>query len=98
MLEFLAKSPGSTHYVGDLANGFEVTEQQIRSCINSIIRDEALPGLEVVIPQRSWVYRPSAEPKHSNTKRVFEEIGQTRSGDLILQDQDGKVYRAKELE
>lgn len=98
VIEFLSKAPGSTHYLKDLAAGFAVTEKQMGECIAGIIRDEQLPGLEVTIRGRAWVYRPGAESKQGKGTRVFEELAATKSGDLIIQDQDGKLYRAKELE
>lgn len=99
VMEFLAKSPGADHYVGDLANGFKVSETKIQDCINNIIVSGSMPGLEVKIRGRCWVYRPGKTvEKVPASKRVFEELAETKGGDLIIQDQDGRLYRAKELE
>ena len=80
--------------------GFDVSEKQMQECISGILREDQLPGLEVKIAGRSWIYRPSASKakEAAATRRVFEELATAKGGDLIIQDQDGNLYRAKELE
>jgi hypothetical protein len=98
LLEYLMKFPNQTQYVGDLAASLGVEDQNVRNTMNGIIRENTLPGLEIIVKGRSWVYRPDPKVGQSRGARVFEELAETKSGDIIIQDQDGRLYRAKELE
>jgi hypothetical protein len=100
LMEYFQKSPGLVQYVNDLAKNFGVNEHQMQECIAGIIRGNDLPGLAVEIRGRSWCYKPTvpkSAPTTAREKRMFEEIGETRDGSIIMQDEGGKLYSAKEL-
>lgn len=102
VVEHFQKAPGVPQYVNDLSKAFAVSEHQIQECVAGIIRNNSLPGLTCEIRGRSWMYRPQAtEAADPNPRkpsaRMFEEIGETRDGSVIIQDDAGKIYRAQEL-
>ena len=100
VMEHFQKHPGEIQFVGDLSKQFNVTEFQISECIAGIIRTGSMPGLRVEARARSWSYLPQsneAKRQAQSAKRVFEEIGETRDGAVIIQDESGKLYRAQEL-
>jgi hypothetical protein len=89
--------PGE-HLAGpDLAAEFGVNEATIKASMAGVIYRNSLPGLATVVRGNVWAYKPNEEPSKS-TKRILEEVGQTKGGTLILQDEDGNLYAAKPLE
>lgn len=99
VMEHFKRVPGVPQFVGDLSKQFGATEHQMQECIAGILRTNSMPGLTVEVRARSWIYRPQATPQDtpSNGKRMFEEIGETRDGSIIIQDESGGLYRAQEL-
>lgn len=103
VIEHFQKAPGIPQYVNDLAKALSSSEEKIQECIAGIIRTNSLPGLTCEIRGRSWMYRPQAteaadpNPRKQLPARMFEEIGETRDGSVIIQDDAGKIYRAQEL-
>jgi hypothetical protein len=51
---------------------------------------DLLPGLEVVNPASAWRYMPN----RNSGKRLFEEVGPTRDGSIIIQDERGNLLKA----
>jgi hypothetical protein len=97
VMEHFKRVPGTQQYIGDLAKQFNSTEHQIQECIAGILRTHSLPGLNVEVRARSWMYRPPAQvPERTAGKRMFEEIGQAKEG-IVIQDESGSLYLAKEL-
>lgn len=79
------------------------TRDQIITALNNMRRVSGLPVQPVV---RGYSYRLGKETEANEapanntpptTKRVFEEIGVTRIGTIIIQDNTGNIYKAEEL-
>lgn len=94
---YFTQHPGEHLAVSDLAALFDVNEGAIKASMASAVYRNALPGLATVVRGNVWVYKPNEESSKS-TKRILEEIGQTKSGTLILQDEEGSLWAAKPLE
>lgn len=52
--------------------------------------------IETITRGQIWILRDSPE-KPTPGKRIFEEIGPTRDGAIVIQDGDGNLYKATEL-
>lgn len=97
IMAYFDKKPGQTVYLKDIATDLKLTEVQVQSAISGIIREEMMP-LEVVMRGRAWCYRP--QPGRNGAKPgnlVFEAIGKTREGDLVLQGEDSSLWKATQL-
>lgn len=77
---------------------------QVQRTINSLINGSKL-DIEVVVRSNAWIYRGiSAEKANggisirssapSATPQYFEYLATTKSNELLIQDEDGRVYLA----
>lgn len=69
-------------------------------------------NIERISAGQVWMYKPSAKSEAVETekgenpsldystqhKRVFEELGTTKRGSIVIQDDEGNLYKAVELE
>ena len=97
--EYFSKRPGQTIYISDLMTDVGASsEEAMRESVNSL--RTSVQGwtdtLQVEINGRAWVYKPPAG-KSVSAKRVFEELAVTKAGDIIIQDEQGRIYKAQEL-
>jgi hypothetical protein len=101
VLEALRKYPNQDVTITQLTEETGLTRGQVQGAIaNARARD----NLDIVITTvvAGNVYRwsprsPAAAFDAGNGRRLFEQIAVTKSGDLILQDDGGNLYRAAEL-
>lgn len=93
--EYFGKHPGETIYLDDLILTLNLDKKATLSAVATIIRLDKLPGLEIIYRARAWRYTPGK--KVSKSAHVFEELARTKNGDLVLQDDQGALYRATEL-
>lgn len=107
VMAYLVKHTGKPVQVNDLvsATGFSLT--QIQAAMRNLIRDDA--PVRVIHRARIWVYdpEPKTEPKtepetepetEDVTDEIFEGIGRTRSGAIIVRDGKGILYVAREMD
>lgn len=95
IMQHFEEHPGVVVWLHDLVEAtgckdprpIQIAVQQLRS------RDDY--PVEIKINGQSWIYRPKGA--EANGKRVFEELAITKAGELLIQDEAGKVYLAKEL-
>lgn len=106
--ERLHKNPGMEMWASDLAKELGVEERDVQNSVSGLLRDAPDYPLEVCVRGRSWRYLPHGEKasaevpkqlkgKDSRPKRIFEELAITKAGELLIQDEAGTVYLAKEL-
>lgn len=93
LLEEFHRKPGQVLYLQDLMTALDFEERQVRNSLNAILR-MGNSGIVVDIPGRSWVYRPAKQ----SSKRMFQEIGKTKNGAIVIEDENGNLYAAKELD
>lgn len=107
-MEILHKSPGLEIFSDEMAEKLGTDTDSIRSCISNLRREHPEYPLEVCVRGRSWRYLGDAEKKAEGMpnplkakeikpKRIFEELAVTKAGELLIQDDKGTVYLAKEL-
>lgn len=101
VLSALIKHPYTEIPVADLAKETGFTLTQVSNAVIHL-RDK---GIRIEIPMRG-VYRyvpgaaptgkPVAEPPKPS-KLLFEEIGRTKSGEIVVEGEDGALYKLCEL-
>lgn len=98
ILKHFIEHPGAVVFFDDLqeaiisANGEKASRPGIQFAVKQLI-EEGKP-IEVESNGRAWIYRPNGR---KNDKRMFEELAVTKSGDILIQDELGNVYKAVEL-
>lgn len=99
------------HMVAAMKGIPQVTDQSIQSSL-SYMRHLYKQGKGQVFPEQmlkgvSWKYTPAdvdpgpQEPETETKKpekRMFEEIGVTKTGAIVAQDERGNLYRVTEME
>ncbi len=101
VLEELLKHPGEVIYIDDLAKNLGLLTQSVQNVTSQILQKR--DDIEIEIRGRAWRYNPNKkkedETKKKETgKRLFEEIGLTKSGHIVIQDDHGAIYLANELQ
>lgn len=97
LLRVLSSAPGATFWVDDLMTDLGATRVQVQGSANYLIHNGH--PIRVVNKGTAWTYdeKPPA-PEAPAEQLMFEQIGTTRIGDLILQDQNSNLYRATALD
>lgn len=98
--EYIMKRPGEVLWKSDIAHELEITGDQVLSGIQNSkqTNEDFRIGLSNVEHGQAWKYMPNSHnaPKKQRGS-LFEEIGRSKDGDIILEDENNKLYRAKEL-
>lgn len=99
----MSSRPGKHCHIHEMAKELNYTQTQIKQAISNKRHESKEWGSHVktVIQGSvfSWIEKPEngvPEPKDVK-KNLYEQIGVTKNGDLILQDEDGNLFRATEL-
>lgn len=105
VFEHLHANPGIEVTVHELsrATGFDARRvQNAISYLRNGVHGRDLK-IDVLVSGSTWRYMPgkpaevASEPAPTG-RRVFEEVGPTASGDIIIQDTKGALYRARLLD
>lgn len=102
VLRHLTEHEGQVIYRNDIGEDLGLTEVQVGSAVHKLLTNPDTCGqIEVVIRGRAWRYRSNTQNgvvvRKIDPKLGYHEIAFNKSGNLILQDDNGKVYEAKEL-
>lgn len=97
VFQWLEQRPGLVCYSEDIAQGLDVEKAVINNAINWLKNGKNLP-IETVLPGSAWRYDPNKQPQKKTVHSLFELVGKAKNGDLILQDEEGGLFRAKEID
>lgn len=100
IIAFLSEHPNINVTLNEIMQVTSLTKAQVQSGMANLRTRHGL-NIETRLAGQLWTYHPNAPaPTEEETKpvtpQVFELVGQARAG-LIIQDEDGKLYRAEEL-
>lgn len=100
LIIYFKKHPGVQIFVDDLAAELEEDRERVLSGVGNLMRENRLPGLEKIAIAGPWIYKgpPTASNGQVDSKSIFEFRWKTKKGDLIIESDDGTLYRAVELE
>lgn len=97
LMKAFEQKVGQIVYVDDLAAEFGTHRDTVqKGVLNLKQREEWRERVEIVVRGQAWRYL-GPDRKGAGSKLCFEQIGVTREGDLILQCEDDRIFRAKEL-
>jgi hypothetical protein len=102
ILEYLSSHPNTVVYLKQISKATGLTDQQVQSQIRNMINDKFPIG--VVVRAQAWTFTPAAgelgspDAKPDTRGTLYEEIGRTKNGKPVLQDADGVIYIATEVE
>ena len=94
MREMLERAPGKVFYLKDLMEELNAPEVAIQNAAARAVR-EGGGSYKVHISARAWVYAPDGVAARG--KRMFEELAAAKDGSIIIQDEQGNLFRAVEL-
>lgn len=98
VLEYFHRHVGEEVWITDLASESGFTTQQLQNCISGVIRNEPNCGIESMVRGRSWRYLPPEQrPEAVNGKRIFEEMAASKTGQIVIQDDEGNLFIATPL-
>lgn len=102
ILKYLEGRPGVRVYVDDIARSIGCTRDQAQSAMSNLRNDVPSLPIEVVLPGNVWRFGPPSVVRDGlrpelPTKRIFEELAVTKSGEILIQDEAGAIYRASEM-
>lgn len=96
VLKYIERASGTTVYIDDMARDLGLKDAQIRGAVRGLIDSGNCPQLVPTIAGRAWRWDASAKASKP-TKRMFEELTVTKAGVVLVQDEDGNVYKLEEL-
>jgi hypothetical protein len=95
------KTIGQVVFIKDIEAETGLTETQIRTAINHMVSRNTggMASVEVMQRGRMWRWKgPNSKTENSDNGSLFEYLARTKSGTIIVQDENGNVYRMTELE
>lgn len=98
LIKYFRERPGVQVYAEDITYDLGEDRKRIFAGINNMITEKKLPGLQRVSKGGPFVYNGPGQVVNGDAKELFQLIGESKLGDMILEGEDGKLYRAKELE
>lgn len=101
VLRYLHAHIGETVFLKDIAVATKFTERQVQNSILHMVNN-GVEWVEVVSRGQAWRYHGpmpevAPEPAQKKEPRLFDEVGVTRDGTLIIADLDNNLYRAEPL-
>lgn len=111
ILRVLTDKPGQVVYADEIMEKTGNTKSQVQKVMMNLLREE-LPGLSIAVAGNAWCYITGQQTVNVDTLlkgtfvpprkkkvelRVFEEVGRTKSGEIMIRDQDMNLYTAKEM-
>lgn len=86
--------------LNELADATGLDANQVKSAINTLKSSRYKMNFETVMTGNVWIYRPdkgkSVDVNTVNTV-MFEQVGKSSTGVIVIQDEDGKLYKAVEI-
>jgi hypothetical protein len=100
ILKYLSDNLGLPVHTDDLIKNLGLTKDQIHSSIYNLKNRRGV-DIETIIAGEVYRLRGfDTAPKPAPAavgKRLFEELGTTKQGVIVAQDQDGVLYKVEEL-
>lgn len=110
LLSYFDKRLGEVVTLDQLVREFtDLNADQIRVGVNNLRNSkpeesggfDMKESLKVMARGNAWCWRPVQTPHATlpakTTKRCFEEVGATKDGSLLIQADDGTIWKAVEL-
>lgn len=103
VIKYFSERIGQEVFIEDLVKDSSFNEDQIRAAINNLNSESSGDGtfkINVVIRGRVYRYagtKVTEEKPAVISKRMFEEVGVTKKGTIVVQDESGNLYEATEL-
>lgn len=94
VLKYVESHPGVTVYCDDIARDLDANRSSVQSAVRGL--QERVPQISTVISGKAWRWDANAKAANPG-KRMFEELTTTRAGVILVQDEDGNVYKLEEL-
>lgn len=96
VLDYLYRNANVHVHAMDIVRDTGLTLLQVQGAIGNLRRTKGM-DIETIIAGQVFVLHTKNEAAKVNGKRVFEELGTTKDGRLIIQDADGNLFEAKEM-
>lgn len=100
VMKYFDTHQGIIVYLADLVEALGIDENQARIGVNNLRHKDDFykTHIETVVRGNAWRFCPNNAPKKkADNRQVFEEIGKTKDGSLILESEEGTLYKATEL-
>lgn len=114
VLKYLADHPGLVVWRDDMAKDLNLLPSSIAAAIGNMIREgkEASTHIVVVQSGRAWRWseKPTTPPvpprgggngvasTGAPARKLYEELAVTKGGTILVQSEDGQVYRLADLD
>ena len=100
-MSVLTDMAGKPVHLDTIVKRTDLTKTQVQAAMNHAVKD----GLPITVISKATVWRLDALPESlkedqpdNRTGEVWEVVGHTKSGMVLLRDEDGILYRATEME
>lgn len=99
VLEYITKHPNEMLYLGTISSDLNLTNDQVQKAMSRIIgtnKAGAKDHIEVCTAGHIWIWHSNPNKK-SSSEMLFEQIGKSRSGTIIVESEDGTIYKLQEI-
>lgn len=93
VLRYLTERPNQPVFRHDIAQALGLTEKQARDAVYTLRSRNGQPIVEVA----RGVYRYEPGNEQRNGTVLYQQVGPTKTGEYVIQDEDGNLYLARPL-
>lgn len=107
LLSYLQANTGKVVHLDEMVKALKLTPRQVQSNLGNLRADtigtayDLRLSIRVVVHGQQWLFEPVMLPTAPATspqgKLCFESVGSTKDGSLIIQCEDGTLWKAVSL-
>ena len=95
IIDFLSEHQNITVTLSEIMKVTSLTKDQVQNGVNNLRTRHGF-NIETLVAGNAWKYMPTGPAPTGPQRTMFELVGQAKAG-LVIQDEDGKLYKAEEL-
>ena len=98
VLEYFMQYPGQMLTASQVSEGTGLDASQVRGAVRKMIEDGTTGAWEVNLRGNAWTYHPAGVGEESSDAECWEVVRHLKSGDVLLEDEDGNTWRATRID
>jgi len=98
VLMAIERAKGEIVYRDTIASDLDSPPSSVANAVSGLMK--TVPQIVPVVAGRSWRWSEVTTKEASNPqsdRRMFEEVGESKTGAIVIQDEEGRLYRAEEI-
>jgi hypothetical protein len=96
-MQYMSERPNEIVYLSKMAADLKIESRQARNAIYNLRNTKRggwEKGLETIVGGDAWRWNSDVASQANSSGQLFEQVGVRKNGDILIEDENGKLYRA----